>query len=349
MSGAATTLETEIREQPAALRRLLDRERDRIAELARGWQARGDVRSVLLAARGSSDNAARYAQYVLGARNALQVALATPSLFSRYQRPPRLDGALVGAISQSGRSPDVVGVLAEANRQGRPTVAVTNDEGSPLADEADAVIGLHAGEERSVAATKTYTTSLAAVALVSVSLDDGGPRGQLDALPAQLDAAIAAALDGVGVPDWLLEATSLTVIGRGFNYATAFEVALKLKELTGLAAEPYSSADFLHGPVAAASWRTPALLLAPTGVVTADVLEIATRLRERGAKLVIVSDDPAASAAADLSLSLPAGVPEWLSPVTAVVPGQVLALRIAQARGLDVDRPPGLQKVTETH
>jgi glutamine---fructose-6-phosphate transaminase (isomerizing) len=348
VTTAMTALETELGDQPDALQRLLDAERERVDELARGWRSRGDVHGVLLAARGSSDNAARYAQYVLGARNALQVALATPSLFSRYHRTPRLTGLLVGAISQSGRSPDVVAVLAEAKRQGRPTVAVTNDAGAPLALEADAVIELHAGAERSVAATKTYTASLGAVALVSTSLDEG-TAGELEAVPGQLRSAIDRSIAETHVPDWLADVGVVTVIGRGYNYATAFEVALKIKELTGIAAEPYSSADFLHGPVAAASWRTPVVLIAPSGVVTGDVIAIADRLRDRGARLVVISDDETALARADLPLPLPTGVPEWLSPFTAVVPGQVLAWRLADIRGLDVDRPPGLQKVTETH
>jgi glutamine---fructose-6-phosphate transaminase (isomerizing) len=349
MTEPRSHLETEIREQPEAVRRLLDAERGHVAELAERWRGRGDIHNVVLVARGSSDNAARYGQYLLGAHAQLQVGLATPSLFSRYRRPPRLSGAIVGAISQSGHSPDVIAVIEEAKRQGRPTVALTNDVDSPLAAAADAVIDLHAGEERSVAATKTYTCSLAAIALASVCLADGDGAEELGRLPDQLRAAVTTATEQVTVPDWLADATTLTVIGRGFNYATAFEAALKLKELTGIAAEPYSSADFLHGPVAAASWRTPAVLLAPSGVVTADVLEIAGRLRERGARLVVVADAPDALAAADLPIALPPGVPEWLSPVTAVVPGQVLAWRIAQRRGLDVDQPLGLQKVTRTN
>jgi glutamine---fructose-6-phosphate transaminase (isomerizing) len=348
MTDPGSHLEAEIREQPEAVRRLLDTERGHVADLADRWRSRGDVHNVVLVARGSSDNAARYGQYVLGARDQLQVGLATPSLFSRYRHPPRLTGALVGAISQSGHSPDVIAVVEEAKRQGRPTVALTNDVDSPLAAAADAVIGLHAGTERSVAATKTYTCSLAAIALVSVCLADGDGAEELDRLPDQLHAAITTAIEQVTVPDWLVDATTLTVIGRGFNYATAFEAALKLKELTGIAAEPYSSADFLHGPVAAANWRTPAVLLAPSGVVATDVLAIAGRLRERGAKLVVVADGPVALEGADLPLALPPDVPEWLSPVTAVVPAQVLAWRIAQRRGLDVDQPLGLQKVTRT-
>ncbi|MFU8839757.1 MAG: SIS domain-containing protein [Nitriliruptoraceae bacterium] len=344
-----TALETEIREQPEALRRLLSADDTVLRDLATRIGDRTSVHGLLLAARGSSDNAARYAQYLLGARNRLQVGLATPSLFTRYRRPPRLDGLAVGAISQSGRSPDVVGVLEEANRQGRPTFALTNDPASPLAAAAGAVVDLHAGEEHAVAATKTYTASLVALARLSLALDpDSGDAAELALALDRLTVVIERSLAQVKVPTWLGEAAALAVVGRGFNYCTAFEAALKLKELTGLAAEPYSSADLLHGPVAAMSWRVPALLLAPTGVVAADVLDVADRLRQRGARLMIVSDDPAALEQADLPLPVPAGVPEWLSPLTAIIPAQVLSLRLAQARGLDVDRPSGLQKVTET-
>lgn len=344
-----TALETEIREQPAALQHLLDAETDPARRFVDQWRGRGDVTSVLLAARGTSDNVARYAQYVLGAANALQVGLAAPSLFTRYRRPPRLDGMLVGAISQSGQSPDVVEVLTEASNQGRPTFAITNDPGSPLAEQADAVIGLHAGVERSVAATKTYTTSLAAIALLSVSIDDTDRADDLARVPGQVADGLDRALTDVEVPAWLTDASACAVVGRGYNYSTAFETALKIKELTGLAAEPYSSADFLHGPIAAVRHGVPAVLVVPSGVVASDVAEVADRLQERGTKLVVVSDDPAMLERADLPLSLPPDVPEWLSPLTAIVPGQVLAWRLAVARGLDVDRPEGLQKVTETH
>lgn len=347
---AVSALEQEIAEQPDAVRRVLTTQRARLQRIADAWGARDDVNGVLLAARGTSDNAARYAQYVLGAHNRLQVALATPSLFTRYQAPPRLDGLVVGAISQSGRSPDVVDVVGEANRQGRPTFALTNDVDSPLAREADEVVDLSAGPERSVAATKTYTTSLAAIAALSVALDgDAARAAQLDAVADHVADSVELALHHVEVPDWLLEARACAVVGRGYNYATAFEIALKVKELTGIAAEPYSSADLLHGPIAAVRVGVPAIVVAPSGVVQGDVLEVAARLREQDVRLVVVSDDPAALALADLPLPLPTGVEEWLSPIPAVIAGQVLGWRIAAARGLDVDRPAGLQKVTETH
>ncbi len=347
--SAVSSLEREIQQQPEAIRRLLRAETDRLAELGARWAARDDIHALLLAGRGTSDNAARYAQYVFGAHNRLQVALATPSLFTHYARPPSLAGFLVGAISQSGRSPDIVSVIAEARRQHRPTVVVTNEGSSPLAAASDAVVLLHAGTEHAVAATKTYTSSLAAIAAMSLAHTPAPDRSaQLASMPERVAEAIDRAWTDVTIPDWLSDAQACVVVGRGFNYATAFETALKLKELTGIAAEPYSSADLLHGPVAAVSWRTPVVLIAPSGEVARDLGSVAARLRERGARLVVVSDDQALLASADLPLSLPSGVPEWLSALTAVIPGQVLAWRLAEARGLDVDRPEGLAKVTET-
>src|SRR5947209_13056241 len=152
-------LETELREQPAALARLLDQQGARAAEVAAAFR-RDDVRYVLIASRGSSSNVARYAQYLLGRANRVPVMFATPSLYTIYGQPPRLDGALVIGISQSGASPDVVAVLAEAREQGRPTLALTNDVSSPLAQTAEAVLQLEAGREQAVAATKTYVNSL---------------------------------------------------------------------------------------------------------------------------------------------------------------------------------------------
>lgn len=345
--GDAPHLPAEIREQPEALRRLLAAEGDHIHDLAAQWRAHGDLTGVMLAARGSSDNVARYGQYVLGIYNRMVVALAAPSIFSRYRRPLRLEGFLIGAISQSGRSPDVVSVVREGTAQRRPTFAITNDAASPVAAAADAVIALRAGREQSVAATKTYTCSLGAVALVSAALSGDAARAQaLAAVPQRMAEAISETDEQV--PEWLTDAPACAVVGRGFNYATAFEIALKLKELTGMAAEPYSSADFLHGPVAALGGGMPVILVAPSGEVSDDVAALATVAREHRARLVIVSEDEALLASADLALPLPGGTPEWLSPLVAVIPGQILAWRLAEARGLDVDRPAGLRKVTET-
>jgi glutamine---fructose-6-phosphate transaminase (isomerizing) len=349
MSAARPShLEAELREQPAALARLLDREAAGVLALA--GRLAGDVRLLVIAARGSSDNAARYARYLFGAHNRLPVALATPSLYDRYRRPPRLDGALVVGVSQSGASPDVASVLAEARAQGRPTVAITNTPRSPLAGEAEHVVALHAGEERAVAATKSYVNSLGALALLSAGLE-GAPE-RVDALalvPAVLDGVIGDSLQRAGDAAGLLaDAPACAVVARGFNHATAFEVALKLTELSGTLAAPFSGADLLHGPIAAIGAGFPVVLVAPSGEVLPQLLEVRAALRQRGARVLAIADDSAVLAAADAALPLPAGLPEWLSPLVAVAPGQVLAVELARRRGVDLDRPLGLRKVTVT-
>lgn len=344
----SSDLEREIYEQPAVLRRMLSG-REKVAATASAWADDDRINSVLIAARGTSDNAARYGQYLLGAYNQLQVGLATPSLFSRYGRPPKLKGMLVGAISQSGRSPDVVGVVAEANRQGQPTFAITNDVESPLATEADATIDLMAGRERSVAATKTYTTSLAAIASLSVGMSSDDRATELDAIPGVVAETIDMVVASIQPPDWLVNASSCVVVSRGFNYSTAYETALKIKELTALPTEAYSSADFLHGPIAAVRAGVPTILIAPTSVMTDDLAEVAQRVKAQQSPLVVISDDASMLETADVGIALPRNVPEWLSPLNAIIPGQVMAWKLAVARGMDLDQPEGLQKVTETH
>jgi glutamine---fructose-6-phosphate transaminase (isomerizing) len=341
-------LETEIREQPAALARLLQSQSARADELAAPFR-REDVRYVLIASRGSSSNAARYAQYLLGRAHRVPVMFATPSLYTIYEQPPRLDGAVVVGISQSGASPDVAAVLAEARRQGRPTIALTNEEGSPLAGEADVVVPLAAGEERAVAATKTYLNSLGAVAVLFAAIgDDGVARAELERIPSALEEQIALSFEAPPPLDEYADVVGATVVARGVNYGTGFEIALKIRELSGLVVEAYSPADLMHGPIAAIRPGWPVVIVAPTGPAHESVAAIVPALAERDARLIAVSDVPALLERAHTPLPLVAGVPEWLSPLVAVVPGQVTAMRIARQRGLDVDNPAGLRKVTLT-
>ncbi|MFQ5611333.1 MAG: SIS domain-containing protein [Anaerolineae bacterium] len=338
----------EIHEQPQVLNRLLEAESETIQALAAAIRER-QVAHVVIAARGSSDNAGRYAQYLLGAVNGLSVALATPSLFSIYRQPPRLEGALVVGISQSGKSPDVVAVLAEARRQGALTAAFTNSPKSDLAAQAGFVINLRAGRERSIAATKTYTAELVAIALLSASL--AGEAGMLSILRRLPDiVALTLSMEGDvarGVQRYRYM-QHCAVIGRGYNYATAFEIALKLKELTYTIAEPYSSADFLHGPLALIEHGFPVVVVAPSGAILPEIQDFMRTLQEREAELVAISDDAGTLALARLPLALPQTVPEWLSPVTAVIPGQLFALHLTRIRDYDPDHPRGLRKVTET-
>jgi glucosamine--fructose-6-phosphate aminotransferase (isomerizing) len=341
-------LETELREQPEALARLLERQVTAAREAANLFRGR-DLRYLLIASRGSSSNVARYAQYLLGRAHRVPVMFATPSLYTIYGQPPRLDGGLVIGISQSGASPDVVAVLAEAREQGRPTLALTNDVASPLALTAEAVLPLEAGEEHAVAATKTYLNSLGAVALLFAEIgNDAAARDELARMPEALAAQIELSLSDSPPLEEYRDAVGLTVVARGVNYGTGFEIALKIRELTGLVTEAYSPADLMHGPIAAIQPGWPVVVVAPSGPARPSVEEIVPPLRARGARLVAISDVHAVLRRAQTRLPLARGVPEWLSPLTAVVPGQVAALRLALLRGLDLDRPRGLRKVTLT-
>jgi len=335
---------TEIAEQPDVVARLLEREHDAVARLAREVRSRAPQFAVI-AARGSSDNAARYAQHLLGRLLGLPVVLATPSLHTLYDAPPRIGGALVLAISQSGASPDIVRVLADAAAQGAITAAMTNDPASPLAKAAGHVLDLGTGPERSVAATKTYTASLAAVAaFAAAAAGDAVYAEQLAALPAALTAQLALTGDAAGAVDAIANWQQVTVVGRGAHYGTAFEAALKLRELTGMVAEAFSPADLLHGPIATVGPGRPLLAIAPAGPTVAGMRELLDVVRERGAPVAAIGHDPALG---DPFLGL-VEVPEWLAPVVAIVPAQLAAVGLAVRRGIDDAAPFGLNKITMT-
>jgi glucosamine--fructose-6-phosphate aminotransferase (isomerizing) len=342
-----TELFREISEQPTALARFLDAESLNVERIAAQIQRAG-IQYVTIAARGTSDNAAAYAKYVFASFNRLPVALATPSLYTVYQTPPCLAGSLVIGISQSGESPDIVAVVEEARRQNVATLAITNFANSPLARAADCVIPQHAGEEKTIAATKTYTTQLLALALLSTALaKDRARRAELNAVPDAVARSLSLNDAADRVAQKWRDAAMCIVLGRGYNYATAFEIALKLKELAYVTAEPFSSSDFLHGPIAIVQGGFPVIVIAPRGKVHDDLVAVARQLKERGADLAIISDvwDALALGA---PLALPVSLPEWLSPLSAVVPGQLLAHHLTRAKGYDPDHPRGLMKVTRT-
>lgn len=343
------SLESDIFEQPKVLANLLKSQAEVIRKVV--CEAREkDVDYVFLAARGTSDNAGRYAQYLWGAHNGLPIALATPSLFTYYQQPPRLNRALVIGISQSGMSPDIVSVLAEGRRQGRPTLAITNAVNSPLAEAADMVIDIQAGEEKAVAATKTYTASLMVVAMISAALS-GQP--EMDAVLNAVPGWTAQMLDQdekiARIAERYLFMNQSVVLGRGFNYATAFEWALKMKELAYVGAEPYSSADFLHGPIAVVGQGFPVMAVAPSGQLFGSLMEVLTTLRkDRKAELMVVSDRPEALELAQSPVCLPGNMPEWVTPIVSIIAGQLFAYHLTQIKGLSTEAPRGLRKVTVT-
>lgn len=344
------TLQTEISEQPERLANLLHNQRETAEKIAQAIRQH-DIRGVFLAARGTSDNAGRYANYLWGAQNSLPLTLATPSLFTYYHQPPKLDGALVVGISQSGQSPDIVSVLEEGHRQGCLTLTITNAPDSPLAHAADLVLDIQAGEEKAVAATKTYTTELLAIAMLSAALAGDRARWrELEKVPGWVEKALKQDAPIARMAERYRYMQQCVVLGRGFNYCTAFEWALKLKELTYVVAEPYSSADFRHGPIAMIEGGFPVMAVAPNGKVFDTMLEMLGKLRhEQSAELVVISDEKRALSLAQSPIVLPAGIPEWLTPIVSIVPAQLFAGHLTRAKGYDTEKPRSIGKVTETH
>ena len=349
---------SEIYEQPEAIRRMLETEAERVAWISQQLSS-FEFSYALIAARGTSDNAARYGQYIFGAINHLSVALAAPSLFTRYHSPPKLEGAMVIGISQSGQSPDIVTVIEEGRRQGAPTIAITNELDSPLAQAAEYKIGLGVGKEHSVAATKTYTAQLTALAMLALSLK--GTPIQLDPLqvvPDVLEQALDSEIQAQAAAKCLAASDHTAFIGRGFNYSTAHEISLKCKELANLQAEPYSSADFLHGPIAMVEPGFPVSLISMGNTFRDELSSLAKNIHERGAQVITIGDTVLEGHvdghleekfdARDLFIPVPSGLPEWLSPIAAILPGQLLAYHLSKGRGFDPDQPRSIRKITLT-
>lgn len=340
------SLWSELHESPGVVGRLLDRGAHQADELASAIRSRG-VETILIAARGTSDHAAIYAQYVLGAQNRIPVALVAPSLVSLYAAGPQLQHAAVLGISQSGSSPDIVAVLDDARRQGALTAAITNEPRSALASSAEYRIDLNAGSEHAVAATKTYLAEIVAVAMLSAALTgDAQAERELRLLPTAVGEAMLTEEPMALHAQQRVDMNRCAVLARGFQYATAREWALKLKELALVLADPYSGADFQHGPIALVEAGFPVLAIATSGRALDGMAELMDRLLEGHAELLVVSDEPHTQARWPAVL-LPR-VPEWLSPVVAIIPGQLFAYHLAQAKGLDTETPRGLTKVTLT-
>ena len=338
----------EIYQQPKAVASAVEHETCAIAALAEELRRR-EIRHVVIAARGTSDNAATYAKYLLEIVVGVPVALAAPSVYTLYDARPNLNGVFMLGISQSGQATDVVQALATGRASGALTACITNVAGSPLTEVSDVTLLCHAGEEKGVAATKTYTTALALIALLAghwanrTDLLDG-LQGVPEAIERTLalDAPVEAAVERYRYMD------ECAVLARGLNQATALETALKMTETSYIVAKPYSGADFLHGPIAMISPGFPCFLFAPNGRALASMHELAIKLREREAELIVVGHSAELLAMAKRPLPLPVDTGEYLSPIVCIVPGQLWAYHLARARGIDPDRPRGLTKVTLT-
>ncbi|HTI13019.1 MAG TPA: SIS domain-containing protein [Dictyobacter sp.] len=342
----ASLLEQEIYSQPEIIAQLLEHETRHVQEIVSQLPP---FDYIIIAARGSSDHAATYAKYAWATMGRYPIALAAPSLQTLYGTPPRMNGALVVGISQSGQSPDIVSILEEGKRQGRPTIAITNDANSPLANVADYIVELHAGQERSIAATKTYTAQLLVMMLFAAAWS-GEPQRleELKQVPDLIASILKQGQEIARYAERYRYMQDCVVVGRGYNYSTSFELALKLKELTYTMATSYSSADFRHGPIATVNTGTPTFLVMPSGATLPDMLDLATALKKLQAELLVISDNQQALDLAQIKLPLPAGIPEWLSPIVAIISGQLFAMHLTLTKGLEPDVPRGLNKITKT-
>lgn len=342
-----TLMHGEIEEQPDALRRTLDAVLPEVSALRR---LGGETRQVLFIARGSSDNAAVYGRYLCEVVAGRLATLSSPSVATTYRSSVDLTGVLAVALSQSGRTEEIVATLSWAADCGARTVAVTNEDDSPLAAAAEVALFTRAGAERAVPATKTYTTQLTALAVLGLALrgDDPSYRVELERVPDAVAGMLQPGGDFAELTERLAAVDGLVVSGRGYAYSTALELALKFKEACYLAVEGLSYADLLHGPIAVLDGDTPVLLVAPgEGPVLQGMTALAQRARALDSSAFVIGGDAELVAACDASVPGPR-LPEFLAPIGLVVPGQLLVEAVALRLGIDPDTPRGLRKVTQT-
>ncbi|WP_329090551.1 MULTISPECIES: SIS domain-containing protein [unclassified Streptosporangium] len=341
-----TKMRSEIAEQPAALRATLDALLPRVGEVER---LAGQTRQLLFIARGTSDNAAVYGRYLAEAHTGRLSTLAAPSIATTYRRRLDLDGVLAVALSQSGRTEEIVETLAWAKDCGARTVAITNGgEQSPLAQVADLALCTVAGEEKAVPATKTYTTQLAALAVLALGLGADVDAADLQRVPDAVEKLVGDPGDLEAIVEGLADKPGVVVSGRGLAFSTALELALKLKEACYLHAMGLSYADLLHGPIAVVDEDTPAILVAAgEGPTLAGTVALAERVTGAGASAYTVGGGTALSSVSTAALNGP-DLPEWVAPLGLIVPGQLLTEALARRLGIDPDAPRGLNKVTQT-
>jgi len=339
----------EIHEQPQAIRETIAREQAQIAAVAANLRAK-QPRLVLLAARGTSDAAGTYLRYLLGAVNGLIVAPAAPSLLTLYESPLRFEDVLVMGISQSGKATDVIEVLQHARQRGAMTLAITNTAESPIVQAAEYVLLTHAQEEKAIAATKTYTTTLAVLYLLAAHWAER--TDMLEAI-GQVPAVIEHVL--ADLEPWIVSRSEryrymekCTLLGRGVNFATAQEVGLKLQECCAVTAEAWSAADYLHGPIAALEPGDPVLLFAPQGPALGSMLEVGEAVKAREGEMIIFSDDDDVLSLARVPMKMPPLGRSFWSPMALAVAGQLFAYYLAVHKDLDPDKPRGLRKITMT-
>jgi glucosamine--fructose-6-phosphate aminotransferase (isomerizing) len=336
---------SEIAEQPAALARTISEERKKIARLGQTLKER-QINFIVLVARGSSDNAALFGRYLLEITTGIPVSLSAPSVHTIYSAKLKLDHALVVGVSQSGEGEDINLVLDNARKCGAFTVGITNEPNSSMTSLVDETLLMHGGRERSVAATKTFTGQMLLFYMLAAELAECSPSYEL--IPDFVSAALEQQQPILELVQRYVFMENCVVVGRGLAYANAYELALKLMETCYVVAERFSSADFLHGPLAMVERHFPVILFAPPGKMLAGVRNLIERLRELHADTLSITSDIDTAGLCTRSIIMPREIDEFLAPIPYIVPGQLFAALLAEAKGLDPDAPRSLSKVTRT-
>src|SRR5678816_2229675 len=337
----------EIAEQPAALERTIAEERAKIAKLGTVLKSR-DIDLIVLVARGSSDNAALFGRYLLEITTGIPVSLSAPSVHTIYGAKLNLKHALVIGVSQSGEGEDINQVLENARAGGAFTVGITNEPSSSMVNFVDETLLMHGGRERSVAATKTFTGQMMLFYMLAAKLAEGTPSWSYESIPDLAARALEQQMAILELVQRYVFMENCVVVGRGLAYANAYELALKLMETCYVVAERFSSADFLHGPLAMVERHFPVILFAPPGVMLTGVKSLIERLRELHADTLAITSDTHAARMCTRSILMPREIDEFLAPIPYIVPGQLFAALLAEAKGLNPDSPRSLSKVTRT-
>jgi len=337
----------EIAEQPAALARTIAEERTKIARLGQILKQR-DVDLIVLVARGSSDNAALFGRYLLEITTGIPVSLSAPSVHTIYGARLKLQHALVVGVSQSGEGEDINQVLEHARESGAYTVGITNEANSSMTSLVDETLLMHGGRERSVAATKTFTGQMLLFYMLAAELTDQMTSISYEAIPDFVERALEQKPAILELVQRYVFMENCVVVGRGLAYANAYELALKLMETCYVVAERFSSADFLHGPLAMVERHFPVILFAPPGKMLPGVRGLAERLHELHADTLAITSDIDLAGMCTRSIVMPREIDEFVAPIPYIIPGQLFAALLAEAKGLDPDSPRSLSKVTRT-
>ncbi len=340
----------EIAEQPAALAKTIAEEKSKVARLGSFLKTR-DIDLIVLVARGSSDNAALFGRYLLEVTTGIPVSLAAPSVHTLYNAKLRLNRALVVGVSQSGEGEDINRVLENAKAGGAYTVGITNEAASSMTNIVDETLLMRGGRERSVAATKTFTGQMMLFYMLAAALSDsnsGSDKIDYERIPDFAERALETQTQVKELVERYVFMENCVVVGRGFLYANAYELALKLMETCYVVAERFSSADFFHGPLAMIERHFPVVTFAPPGVTLEGVKTLLERLRELHADTLVITGDDSAANLASRAIRLPAEINEFLAPIPYIIPAQLFAALLADAKELNADAPRSLAKVTRT-